>query len=115
MKFEQACKIFYECIEIVSVAYCEKPGKGFYLFSANINKFRSILGEEYWEHLLEIEREGMGTAIDLVLGKNKESIYMVFVASGMKPPGKILNRDYSTPLIKFIKRIEKLKIESKTQ
>ena len=114
MKFEQACKVFYDCIEIISVAYCEKPGKGFYLFSANINKFRSILGEEYWEHLLEIEREGMGTAIDLVFSENSNAISMVFVASGISPSRKILNKDYSTPLIKFINKIEKLKIKSKT-
>ena len=115
MNFERACKVFYDCIEIISVAYCEKPGKGFYLFSVNVNTFRDALGEEYWEHLLEIERAGMGTAIDLVLSETTDAMSMVFVASGITPPTKILNRDYSTPLIKFINKIEKLKMESDLQ
>jgi len=59
-------------------------------------------------------KAGLRTAIDLVFGEISDAISMVFVASGITSPTKILNGVYSTPLIKFINRIEKLKTESKT-
>ena len=48
MKFKQACEVFYDCIEMVSVAYHDKPGKGFYLFSAKEKTY------DEWRALLTI-------------------------------------------------------------
>lgn len=114
MEFSRASEIFYDCIDLVSLAYCNNQSKGFYLFSADINKFRSEVGEEYWEHLVDLEQSGMGTAVDLVLCSESKSISMVFIASGKRPPSKLMDKNYSTPLIRFITTIEQLKSNSNT-